>query len=219
MSLRASENDLDERDKEIFKYIKNKPEIIKQHVIDAFDKKPGFSRKPTLTRINRLEKLGMIIIRPDKANSQIHHLSVNYENELASLIADLVAFKQNYFNLIGKIDSLVKDRRMNFGGLLGLVENCRLVNAVLTPLKLILNLYNTFDLFLPQKDLLDNESLHRKFAIIRSTINEVQTKLSESVLKEPLVTSCDTFFTNTYLYDNLNFSNNILHSARMGRKS
>ena len=176
----------------------------------------GYSRKTILKRISKLEKeLGIIIVRPDKTNSQTHHLSVNYENELSSLIVDLDSFKHCYFNLMNEINAFLNDRRIIFGGFLGLRENYWLVNAVLTPLKLVLNLYNIFDLFLPQKDILDSESLHRKFVIIRSTINEVQIELHNSIFKEPL-TSCDNYFTKTFLYDNLNLSNNILSGAMRG---
>lgn len=210
-----NETDLDERDKELFNYIRKNPEIIKQAVIDAFHGIPGYSRKPVLKRINRLRELGMIIVRPDKANSQTHHLSANYENELARLTVDLDSFKHRYFNLIVKVDALVNDRCIIHSGFLGLIENCKLVNAVLTPLKIILNLYNTFELFLPHRDLLDSESLHRKFTLIRNTINEVQSRLHSSVLKEPLV-ECDRYFTNTFLYNNLDISTNLLNSAMWG---
>jgi hypothetical protein len=215
MSIRVDGTGIDEKDKKIINYIRYNPEIIKQNVIDAFNKIPGYSRKPILKRINRLEKLGMIIVKPDEANSQIHHLSVNYVNELSLLIVDLDSFKACYFNLIDKIDYLLKDKHLSFDGFLGLTENYWLVNAVLTPLKLILNLYNTFDLFLPVRNL-DSESLHRKFAIIRTTIIEIQTRLHNSILNEPLIRSCDSYFANTSLYENLNLTNNILNGAMWG---
>jgi hypothetical protein len=156
----------------------------------------------------------MIIVKPDKNNRRIHHLLINNGNELVSLIADLDSFQQAYFDLIDRLNSLVNNKRVIFRGALGLMENLSLVSAVVAPLKLLLKIYTTFDLLLPYNG--DNEYLHRRFAIIHGTIKEVQNKLYDSVFKEPLVTSCDTFFANTYLYDNLNLLNNILHGSILG---
>ena len=164
MLIRTGEDDLEERDKEIFNHIKNNPDIIKTDVIKAFNNKHGYSRVTTLRRIKRLdEEYHMIVARPDKANSQTHHLSVNYENELASLIVDLDSFKQAYFALIDKSNSIVNNKDIVFLGFIGLRENLRLVNALLTPLKLILNLYTTFDLFSSYEHLLDDATVHKKF--------------------------------------------------------
>jgi hypothetical protein len=214
IQVTTEETDLDERDKAIFNYIRGDQDLIKTNVIDAFDGKLGYSRKIVLRRIKRLEHLGMIIVKPDKNNRRIHHLLINNGNELVSLIADLDSFKQEYFKIIDKINCLVNDKHLIFTGLLGLIENLRLVTAVVTPFKIILKIYTTFDFLLPHND--DNEYLHRKFAIIHDTLKEIQNKLYNSVFKEPLVTPCDPFFTNTYLYDNLNLLNNILHGSILG---
>lgn len=191
--VRIEETDVDEKDKAIFDYIRGNENIIKKDVIDAFEGKLGYSRKIVLTRIKRLDQqYGMIIVKPDKNNRRIHHLLINNGNELVSLIGDLDSFQQTYFELIDRLNSLVKNKCIIFTGLLGLIENLRFVNAVTTPFKLMLKIYTTFDLLLPHNG--DNEYLHRKFAIIFGTIKEVQNKLYDSVFKEPLVTSCDTFF-------------------------
>ena len=214
IQVATEETDLDERDKAIFDYIRGDQDLIKKNVIDTFKGKLGYSRKIILRRIKRLEQLGMIIVKPDKNNRRIHHLLINNGNELVSLIADLDSFQQAYFDLIDRLNSLVKNKSIIFTGLLGLIENLRLVNAVATPFKLLLKIYTAFDLLLPHNG--DNDYLHRRFAIIHGTIKELQNKLYDSVFKEPLVTSCDTFFTNTYLYDNLNLLNNILHGSILG---
>lgn len=214
LQIRSGEDDLDERDKEIFNYIKNNPDIIKQDVINAFESKPGHSRTPVLRRINKLDKqYHMIISKPDKTNSQIHHLAVNYGNELASLLADLDSFKQSYFTLIEKSNSIVNDKF--FSGLLGLIENLGFVNALLTPLKIILNVYTMSDLFSSYESRLDDVTVHKKLAAIYSTIKELQTKLYDSAFKEPRV-KCDSFFVDAHLYDNLGFLNNMLHSSLWG---
>src|SRR5437870_1123 len=72
--------DLDEKEKTIFEYLKSYPSCIKQDVVDAFKSKPGYSRKVVFKLVNRLERYGMIIVKPDSANSQIHHLFINDEN-------------------------------------------------------------------------------------------------------------------------------------------
>jgi len=62
----------------------------------------------------------MITSKPDKTNPQTHRLAVNYENEVAALIADLDSIKQAYFTLIDKSNFIVNDKY--FPGLLGLTE-------------------------------------------------------------------------------------------------
>ena len=214
LPLRSDEDDLDEKDKEIFNYIKDNPEITKQDVVNAFNCKPGYSRKPVITRINKLDKeLHMINSKRDKINPQTHRLAVNYENEVAALIAHLDSFKQAYFTLIDKSNSIVNDKY--FPGLLGLTENLGFVNALLAPLKVLLNVYTTYDLFSSYENRLDNVTVRKKLVAIYSTIKESQTKLYKGPFKEPRV-KCDSFFANTHLYDNLGFLNNMLHSSLWG---
>jgi hypothetical protein len=110
----------------------------------------------------------------------------------------------------------LKNNEVHFTGLLGLKENLRLVNAILTPFKFILSLYTVFDLFLPFENFVDRESLHRRFGLIYSTIKEIQAKLYENFFKEPRLKFDDEFFINTCLYDNLGFSNNIFHDCLYG---
>ena len=199
---------------EILSYIKDNPEINKQDVVNAFNSKPGYSRKPVITRINKLDKqLHMITSKPDKTNPQTHRLAVNYENEVAALIVDLDSIKQAYFTLIDKSNSIVNDKY--FPGLLGLTENLGFVNALLAPLRVILNVYTTYDLFSSYENHLDDMTVRKKLAAIYDTIKELQTKLDKSAFKEPRV-KCDSFFVNTYLYDNIGFLNNMLHSSLWG---
>jgi hypothetical protein len=123
----------------IFCYIKNNPSAIKENVVVAFIKKPGYSRKPVFRAIKRLEhKHHLILIEPDKANRWIHHLLINRENELGSLIVDLDSFKQAYIDLIDKTNSFLNDNHVVFTGIKGLVENLKLVNAILYYIRFIL---------------------------------------------------------------------------------
>lgn len=213
--LRGDEMGLEEKDRVVMCHIKDNPGINKEQVVDAFKNKQGYSRRPVFKIIKRLEKNGWIVIRPDTSNRQIHHLFINNENGLVLLIQDIDSFKQAYFILMNNLNSFLRDKGVIFSGLLGLKENLRLVDAILTPFKFILNLYVIFD-FLPQENFVDNELLHRRFALIYSTIKEIQIKLYENFFKESKIKLEEEFFINTYLYDNLGFSNNILHSYLFG---
>lgn len=214
--LRGNEMDLEEKDKVVWYHIKENPGIIKEQIAKAFEDRPGYSRKPVFNVLKRLNNNGWIVGRPDRTNSRIHHLFINNENEFVLLIHDVDSFKEAYFILIDNLDSFLKNNDVVFTGFGGLKENLKLVNAILTPFKFILSLHIVFDLFLPHENLVDGELLHRRFALIYSTIKEMQTKLYESFFKEPRIKLVDEFFINTHLYDNLGFLNNILHSTLWG---
>ena len=159
--LRGNETGLEEKDKKVFNYIKEKPGIIKEQVVEAFETESGYSRRPVFNILKRLEDDGWIVVRPDTTNSRTHHLFINNENELVLLIQDIDSFKQTYFILIDKLDSILENNDIVFTGFLGLKENLKLVNAILTPFKFILSLYTVINLFLPCENFADSESLHR----------------------------------------------------------
>ena len=89
----------DEKPREILDYINNKPNIIKQGVVDAFKYKHGFSRRVVFKIFQKSEELNLISVKVDPANKRHHHLFVSCIDALASLITVLEYFKKLYFEL------------------------------------------------------------------------------------------------------------------------
>jgi hypothetical protein len=219
LTVKIEGADLNEKDKRIFNYIKNNPGVIKTHVVKFFknEKIPGYSRVPVFSAVKRLEQeYYMIIVEPDESNNKIHHLFINNENVLVSLIVDLDSFKHAYFDLIDKLDSLLSSEHIIFNGFIGLVENLKMVNALLTPFKFVLTLYIIFELFLPYEKVDDKELLHKKFKLIYDTIKDLQIKLHETTFKESRFRPSNSIYCDNFLHDRLGFLNNILHNGLWG---
>ncbi|MGB0026739.1 MAG: hypothetical protein WBP64_07850, partial [Nitrososphaeraceae archaeon] len=219
LTVKIDGANLSENDKIIFNCIRNNPGIIKNDVVKRFEneKGSGYSRVTIFSAIKRLEKeYCMIIVKPGKGNNQGHRLFINNENILVSLFEDLDSFRHAYFNLIDKLDSLLKKERLDFYGFIGLNENLKLVNALLTPFKFILTSYIILELFLPSEKTQDKEFLHKKFELIHDTIRDLQTKLHDTIFKKPLFKSNYGIYHDNFLYDHLGFLSNVLHSSLWG---
>ena len=167
LTVKIDGANLSEKDETIFNCIRNNPGIIKNEVVKRFDneKGHGYSRATIFSAIERLEKeYHMIIVKPGKGNNQGHRLFINNENILVCFIfEDFLIPLDAYFNLIDKLDSLLKKERLDFYGFIGLNENLKLVNAFLTPFKFILTSYIILERFLPSEKTQDKEFLHKKF--------------------------------------------------------
>lgn len=219
LQARIYEHEIYEKDRVVFEYIKNNPGTNKAQVIKFFEKnkEPGYSRVSVFSAIKRLKKEhGMISIRPDKANRRIQHLFINRESALASLFSDLDSFKQAYLTLIDGITSFLHNKNIIFMGFIGLVNYSKLVNALLVPFKCVIIPFTIFNLFLPYEKVEDRELMHKKFALIHSTVKDLQGKLYETFFKESHFRSNDLTLTNNFLYDRLGFLTNVLHSSLWG---
>ena len=175
ISVRPDKSNLDEKEKTILDYIKNNPDVIKQGVVDAFENKVGYSRKPVLKTVNKLERCGMIIVRPDKGNIRKHHLFVNKENELVLLIEILDSFKQNYFAIIDRVEMLDDTTISN----MAFIEKSNLIESIILPFKsfILLMQYNLFG----QTETLSNKLiLDKKYAIFQTAMQEIHLKLYKS---------------------------------------
>ena len=175
ISVRPEKSDLDEKEKTILDYIKNNPGVIKQTVVDVFKNKVGYSRKPVLKIVNKLERYGLIIIRPDKVNPRKHHLFVNNENALVLLIENLDSFKQNYFTIIDSVELLDDNTISN----MAFIEMSKLIESIILPFKsfILLMQYNLFGhTETPSNKLI----LDKKFAIFHTAMQEIHLKLYKS---------------------------------------
>ena len=92
--------DLTGRQKAICEYIDKNPYTIKESVVKTLTKEGKGSRKTILNDINELVEYGIIGIRKDKPNSQIHHLVINNDSLLLSVMSDLDGFSKSFFILI-----------------------------------------------------------------------------------------------------------------------
>jgi hypothetical protein len=175
ISVRPEKSDLDEKEKTILDYIKNNPGDIKQTVVDAFKIKVGYSRKPVLKIVNKLERYGLIIVRPDKENIRKHHLFINNENALVLLIEIIDSFKQNYFTIIDGVEMLDDNKISN----MAFIERSKLIESIILPFKsfTLLMQYNLFG----QSETPSNKLiLDKKFGIFHTAMQEIYLKLYQS---------------------------------------
>lgn len=188
--------DLDQKEKTIFEHIRNHPGCIKQEVVNAFENKnknkPGYSRKPVFKIICRLERYGMIIVKPDSANSQIHHLFINEENVLVLLIKDFGSFKQVYFKLIDstkgiliKLNDSIQEilKRDDDDSTAGhfVAKATELTQALLHPYIYLIRKYIFWDLFWMRQESINKDAIQKKFTIIYQFMQEVYLKLQEAL--------------------------------------
>ncbi len=183
--------DLDEKEKTIFEYLKSYPSCIKQDVVDAFKSKPGYSRKVVFKLVNRLERYGMIIVKPDSVNSQIHHLFINDENVLVLLIKDFGSFKQVYFTLINDTKGILIKLNDSIQEILNRDDDStaghffskatELTQALLHPYIYLIRKYIFWDLFWMRQESINEDAIQKKFTIIYQFMQEVYLKLQEAL--------------------------------------
>lgn len=178
------QEDFTEKEKLILKYVKDNPGTTKQGVVNNLHR---YSRMPIFKTLNELVKEGMIVVRVDEFNTQIHHLFINNENILVSLIEDLDSFKKTYFNLMNETKSILKsvDDSLHTSFVDGVdaskkIQQWKLIDALLLPYKSLI-ITSIIPDFLWHEEPIDKETFHKKFAVIYGMIHEIQTELYESI--------------------------------------
>jgi hypothetical protein len=170
-------HDLSQKEKLIIKHITNNPGQMQEEVIRNLGK---YSRVPIINSINKLVKDGLILIEEDEVNSRIHHLYINNQNVLISLIEDFDYFKTVYFDLIQKAKPRVKELFGSRDNELHL-KGMEVIVMLMEIYKYLISMYIVSDLFLWRKRPLDNETLLRKVAIVFTNMQEIYRKLHEIV--------------------------------------
>jgi hypothetical protein len=181
--------DLTRRERVVFEYISKYPGTIKERVIDSLVKDGEGSRVTILNTIKDLEKYGMIIIRKDKPNSQIHKLYVNNENVLIAVSQQLDNFKKNFFSLLDETQKKIRKKYPSRTALIDkfpTIEKTGRVGEVTPILHEALIIYQqmigTFIfhaiLKLPRENK-DNETFNRLNTIFFSNMIEIQKKISK----------------------------------------
>ncbi|HEU4443165.1 MAG TPA: hypothetical protein VFR94_00665 [Nitrososphaeraceae archaeon] len=180
--------ELDGKLKEILAYIDNNPNIIKQDVVNAFKSKPGFSRRVIFNIFRKLENLNLVLVKVDSVNRRHHHLFINHVDMLTSLITVLAYFKRLYFELIYKSKPFISGE--NYTAKITPVE---LVECLIMLYKFTKDKFS--DVFLWHGKLCHNDTLHRKFAIIYQSMNEIVTELNQGLFDTKFVSSSEEMET------------------------
>jgi hypothetical protein len=164
---------LSEKEMSVFDFIKDNPGTNKENVVKNI---PTKSRIPLLGAINELGEKGFIII---EKNKQEYHLSVNRDNDLASLSEDLSYFKIAYFSLIDQVKETLKKKCA--GKDIKFYDYWDLVDTLIMPYKYLIIMHIVSDLFLWRVRPLDDETLHRKFTIVFDNVLQIYNKLGKII--------------------------------------
>lgn len=166
------EYDFNAIEKVVYEYIKNNPGTTQQRVIDNISR----SRNTIHKAIHRLEKGQVIVIREDEHNSRIHHLFINNEHLLISLMEEVDSFRRNYFTLIDEVILRCGRENSGLGSAVG--------SGLLLLYRQFVFRYTVGDLFDRNEHAIDKETLHKQFTVIFKAIQEMRTKLSETLLSK-----------------------------------
>jgi hypothetical protein len=162
-------DEIEEKDKEVLVYIENNPGIIKQDVVDAFEREAVFSRHVIFKILHRLEDLNVITVKPDRKNNRHHRLFVNDADIRVSLLAVLEYFKKLYLGLIYKTKPFIERG-----------TGITLVESLLMLYKFTKNMF--YDFFVFHGKLFDKEALHRKFEIHNNAFHEILENLYNNLV-------------------------------------
>lgn len=93
--------ELNERQNEVLRYIKDHPNSTKQAIVDGLVGK--MARLPIYKIIDGLAELRIINDNPDPKNRHIRRLIVNSDSEFLSVIEELDRFREHFKQLLQKI--------------------------------------------------------------------------------------------------------------------
>ena len=170
--LSYRENTLSEKEKLVFKCIREHPGTNKENVVNNVKE---YSRMTIRKTIESLVDYGLIFDKEDKNNSRRHHVFINPRSELASLILKLDSFKETYFNLLDKTQLLEDNLVFN----MPFYDKSKLIEALVLPFKSLM-LVMQYDLFghlekAPNKDLVE-----KKVDAVYMTMQQIHLKLYET---------------------------------------
>lgn len=117
----------------------------------------------------------MIIEGENNDKKRTYALYVNYQDIVISLKEDLRAFQHFYSELLDHARPVIMKISADYDNKLH--EYCDLIEALIGPYKYLYMMYITSDLLLWKKRPLDNNTLHRKFAIFFETVKKIHLEL------------------------------------------
>ena len=204
--------DLNKKEQLVIEHIKKNPDISKEKVVD--DLGDDYSRMTILNTISELIDKGLILPKQDKIKKGAYHLHVNYQNIIYSVKEDLDVFKVYYGELLENAVPIAKNMLLNNkNDSEGFSELYYLLKVLIGPYKFLCTTYITSDIFLWNERPLDDDTLHRKFALFFKTAKEIHDKLvkvwcaagSDSEVDSPA----------NYLLNNIDFALNESHILNM----
>jgi Fe2+ or Zn2+ uptake regulation protein len=92
---------LSEKDIQVLQYIKNNPGFTKEALINGL--KGKYSRVTIFNALKNLQEQKIINVEKDNHNSQIHHLSINNHNLIASQLYEIGEFEKVFIPLLERI--------------------------------------------------------------------------------------------------------------------
>jgi hypothetical protein len=182
--------DLSEKERAILEYIKSNPGTTKQGVVDVLDGR--YSRTTVFEGLKQLEKYGMIVIRKDKPNSQVHRLFINSSNLIITVVQDLDNFKAAFFILIEKAKKVFEGYESEIKKIEDIdididsarkIENLEdeLLDSIFSIHSHLINIYIVSASFTWNKVTNDKETLNKLYSIVFNKIQEIQLKISEVI--------------------------------------
>jgi hypothetical protein len=96
------------------------------------------------------------------------------------LIEDLDHFKKSYFNLVDETKAIMKSLNDKIS-VSNRLREWDLIDALLMPYKFVINTWIMSNLILRHEESIDKNILNKKFAVISTTIPEIQIKLYKSI--------------------------------------
>jgi hypothetical protein len=101
------------KEQRIFAYVKKNEGISKQKVADYFNDKSKntetYSRVPIFHGIENLVKYGMLTVKADEKNSQVHRLYINKQSVILSIQEDIKTMKDALLKLMYRSAEIYKD--------------------------------------------------------------------------------------------------------------
>jgi predicted transcriptional regulator len=173
------EDPLSEKEKSVFKHIRDHPGTSKEEVVNSVK---NYSRVTILKTINSLAEDGLIFDKEDENNSKRHHLFINTDNELASLITKLDSLKESYFSLLDKTQ-LLKD---NIVSNMPFNDMSKLIEAMILPFKVMMLLIQ-YNLFGHREKTPNRDLVGKKTNAAYAMIQQVHLKLYESKILKKLI--------------------------------
>ena len=165
--------DLNKKERIVVDYLNKNPGHSKEQIVSGCSGK--CSRVTILKAIKGLLERGFLLERKDSTNKRTYHLFVNNQNVAISLEEVLTVFKIFYLEILDSISPYLKELSKN--------ENNKskrdsLTEAIIGPYKYLCIMYIMSDLLLWNIRPIDDDTLHRKFAIFFRIMKEIQVELN-----------------------------------------
>jgi hypothetical protein len=198
---------LSEKERNVLDYIRKNPGTTKKGVEDGIGK---YSRVPVFRTISCLVRYGIVVVRKDENNSQIHHLYVNNENLLLSVIQDFDEFKRGFFPLLEKVKEKMRELESKRKSIHKrddkyedkiLKSEDDLLYGIVSIHRHVVDMYVIFASTIWPSKTHDRETLNKAYLLFLDQIQESQSKVSEVIVIIDRPSNHDLRVRVRYLFD------------------